>query len=336
MPAIRNALKKLRGSQPFNFLATSVLHESMRVMDLRSEFLIKHLHRVGKVRTTLPNGRSLLLWSRGDDWVSNQVYWRGWSGYEPETTPIFFRLAQSANVTIDVGAYVGYFTLLAAHANPRGRVFAFEPLNEIYERLIRNVRLNLLDNVECTECAVAEVEGRAEFFHHTTHMPTSSSLSYEFMHSSAGSAELVSSNVPLVSIDRFVREKKIDRVDLVKIDTESTEPQVLRGMSATLHKDHPAIVCEVLPGRGTETILEEILEPLGYRYYLLTPDGPIEREEIQGHPEWLNYLFVDRSRTHLAPLVNPQASCTQIDDTIAGSASSAGCSVLDRAWGQTQ
>ena len=83
---------------------------------------------------------------------------------------------------------------------------------------------------------------------------------------------------------------------MVKIDTETTEPQVLRGMMETMWRDRPAIVCEVL-GRGSEQALEQILGPLGYHYYLLTPAGPAERDHVEGHPEWLNYLFsaMDRS-----------------------------------------
>src|SRR5205814_5357903 len=146
---VKPALKRLRASQPFNYLATSIVHALQTATGMHSALVIKHLHRVGMVRRKLPNGRTLRLWSRADDWVSNQVYWRGWSGYEPERVPLFFRLASRAQVTLDVGAHVGFFTLLAAHANPAGRVFAFEPMPAIQERLRYNVGLNQLDNVEC-------------------------------------------------------------------------------------------------------------------------------------------------------------------------------------------
>ena len=61
-------------------------------------------------------------------------------------------------------------------------------------------------------------------------------------------------------------------------------------MIETLRRDKPFIITEVL-GRGSEKRLEEILGPLGYRYYLLTSDGHRLRDRIEGHPEWLNYLF---------------------------------------------
>lgn len=278
----------LRASQPFNYIATSAVRALLAGTGVQSEFIIKHLHRVGRLRCRLPNGRLLRLWSRGDDWISNQVFWRGWSGYEPETVPLFFRLSMRAQVTLDVGAYVGFYTLLAAHANPAGRVYAFEPLPAIYERLKRNVALNRLANVTCMTSAVGDINGTAAFFHVSAPMPSSSSLSWEFMRSTG---QVRSLTVPVITLDRVVHDNRLDHIDLVKIDTESTEPQVLRGMIETLHRDHPAIICEVLTGRGSERSLEEILQPLGYRYYLLTPDGPIPRHRIEGHPEWLNYLF---------------------------------------------
>src|SRR5262245_49359708 len=146
---LKDMLKSIRASQPFNYLATTTVRSLLNAAGQQSEKIIKHLHRVGAVGAPLPNGRCLRLWSRGDDWVSNQVYWRGWAGYERETAPLFFRLASNAQVTFDVGAYIGYFSLLAAHANPNGRVFAFEPMPAIHDRLRQNVALNQLTNVEC-------------------------------------------------------------------------------------------------------------------------------------------------------------------------------------------
>jgi FkbM family methyltransferase len=218
------------------------------------------------------------------------VFWRGWSGYEPETIPLFYRLAQRAQTTIDVGAYVGFYTLIAAHANASGRVYAFEPMSDVFERLRSNVSLNRLENVMCINSAVGDDDGEAEFFHMSSEMPCSSSLSYQFMSSVV---DLKVSKVSVTTLDRFVLDNKIERVDLVKIDTETTEPQVIRGMSGILARDNPDIVCEVL-GRGSESALEEMLRPLGYHFYHLTPDGPVLRTQITGHPEWLNYLFSAR------------------------------------------
>lgn len=243
---------------------------------------------MGEVCDRLPNRRLLRLWSQGDDWISNQVFWRGWSGYEPETAPLFFDLARRASVTLDVGAYVGYFSLLAGHANPEGRVFAFEPMPAIFQRLEQNIRLNQLTNVECSPCAVAAADGEAEFFHLSGGLPSSSSLSRPIM---GYGDHVLATKTPVIRLDSFAAQAGIRRVDLLKIDTEGTEPDVLRGMTEILARDRPKIVCEVLKGRGSEEALEEILRPLGYRFYLLTPEGPVFRQRIDGHPVWLNYLL---------------------------------------------
>ncbi len=285
----RIAAKTARNSQPFNYVATSITRALLRATGLQPEFIVKHLHRTGVTRSRLPNGRRLRLWSRGgDDWVSNQVFWRGWNGYEAETVLLFYHLARRAKVTFDIGAYVGYYTLLAAHANPGARVFAFEPMPEIFKRLRRNVALNQLRNVQCVHSAVGETAGSADFYHIGIALPTSSSLSYHFME---GTPDLHHSVVPVIALDRFTQDNGIEKIDLMEIDTESTEPDVLRGMMETLRRDHPTIVCEVLHGRGSNQPLEEILAPLGYRYYLLTPQGPVLQEKIEGHPQWFNYLF---------------------------------------------
>ncbi|MEK6288257.1 MAG: FkbM family methyltransferase [Acidobacteriota bacterium] len=295
---VKRGLKRLRALRPFNQVATSTVHALFSAMGRRSEFIIKHLHRVGDVRLALPNNRTLRLWSRGDDWVSNQVYWRGWDGYSLKRCLSLLSPRSMRTGNLRCFAYVGLFTLLTAHANPDGRVYAFEPLPGVYERLRKNVALNRLDRVQCIKSAVGEIDGAAEFFHVPVELPTSSSPSYEFM---CSANNLTVSTVPIITLDRFVEQNKIDRVDLVKIDTESTEPQVLRGMIKALRRDRPFIVCEVL-GRGSERELEEALRPIGYRYYHLTPDGPVFRERIEGHPEWLNYLFTILSPDEVAGL----------------------------------
>lgn len=287
--SLKSGIKNLRSSQPFNRLATATVRSILSAGGLKSEFVIKHLHRIDLVEAGLPNGKTLRLHSKGDDWVSNQVFWRGWDGYEPETIPLFFKLAQKSKVTFDIGAYVGFFALLAAQANTDGQVYAFEPMAAIYQRLQNNIALNDLSNVETVFGAVGAEEGEAEFFHlEGAELPTSSSLSQEFV---KDNENITSTKVKIFQLDKFIAENNIERVDLMKIDTESTEPEVWRGASGLLERDHPQMICEVLKDRGSEQSLAEILRPLGYNFYLMTPDGLMKRENIEGHPEYLNYFF---------------------------------------------
>ena len=86
----------------------------------------------------------------------------------------------------------------------------------------------------------------------------------------------------------------------MKIDTETTEPSVLRGMRRVLSADRPTIICEILQGRVDVTAIDAELRPLGYKFFLLKPDGPEPRETIEGHPEFLNFLLTAHPERDLA------------------------------------
>src|SRR6185436_3003180 len=104
-------------------MATTIMRPVLRIAGVEGAAITNHLHRCGTVKARLPNGRTLRLWSQGDDWVSNQIFWKGWNAYETETLNLFFSLAARAQVILDIGAHVGVFALVGAHANPGAQVF---------------------------------------------------------------------------------------------------------------------------------------------------------------------------------------------------------------------
>lgn len=69
----------------------------------------------------------------------------------------------------------------------------------------------------------------------------------------------------------------------------------------TITEDRPAIFCEALRGR-TEERLQVLLDEFGYDTWWLGPDGPVHRGRIDGHPEFLNWLFLPRGTQ---PIPNP-------------------------------
>lgn len=284
------SLKRLRALPAVNAPLTYGVRGALRLLDTQSEFAIKHLAHVGTTRAQLPNGCQAQLWSQGDDWVSNQIFWRGWDGYETEVARIFWSLAVEAKVTLDVGAHVGYYTVLAAMANPSGTVYALEPFPATFERLLCNIRLNDLRNVVALQLAAGPVDGEADFFHVPGIIPCSSSLSEEFMGSTPGLTQI---RVRVTRVDALIQEHQLQCVDLVKLDTESTEPEVLAGMVGTLRRWKPDIICEVLRGANTRA-LATTLQPLGYSFYHLTDRGAEPRADLAWHPRWLNYLFTAR------------------------------------------
>jgi len=245
----------------------------------QSEFAIRYLHPVGIVACKLPNGRKLRLETLADDIVTTQVFWRGWDGFEPETTPIFWYLASRAQATLDIGAHVGMLSLLAGHANPSGQVYAFEPFRPVYERLQANRRFNEGIGLECFHLAIGDEDRTLDFYYiepEDGSLPSSSSLNRTFMERGLAfyglpECRLKQTPVCVTTADRFAQSQGISRVDLVKIDTESTELAVLRGMVNILARDRPTLIVEILPSSETLQAIEALLIPLGYRHRRLVP-----------------------------------------------------------------
>jgi FkbM family methyltransferase len=288
---LKASLKRLRSSQPFNRATTSSLKLLFDLIKWQPESVIKHLPRVGKTKIQLPDGNSFLIDSSGEDWIPTQLFWRGWLGYEPEVTPLFYELSKKANVVIDIGAHVGFFSILAARANPAGKVYAFEPLQRVYERLERNVALNRLTNLQALQAAVGEKEGEQQFYFPDVEAPVSSSLRSDMLLSTLGEGVVRQVTVSVVTLDAFAKREKLERIDLIKMDTERTEHEVLKGAEENLRRDRPDIVCEVWPDADNIEQLEGLLRPHGYQFYQLLAKGPQQRNRIEPDADALNYLF---------------------------------------------
>ncbi len=109
-----------------------------------------------------------------------------------------------------------------------------------------------------------------------TGIPSSSSLSREFM---SNHPHAIPIEVEVIRLDQFVADHGLN-VDLVKIDTETTEPDVLAGMANTLERDKPDVFLEVLEQTDGEA-MDAVVLPLGYRLLEVRPDGGrIERESF--------------------------------------------------------
>jgi FkbM family methyltransferase len=287
---IKEAAKKIRVSQPFNRVVTDSLKFFLWNGALTPEFVIRYMPRTGEIKTRLPNGKTMRLWSDGDELVTNYVFWHGWKALEPETKTLFFNMARESRVTFDVGAHIGSYAIVAALSNPQSKVYAFEPLPVVYERLVRNAKLNGVENLTCLSHAAGTHNHDSKFYHAPEGVPSSSSLSYDFM--SRPGVPIVSTKVKVISLDSFIAKHSIPCVDLIKMDTEETEADVLKGMAKSLRAFRPKIICEVL--RKENPDLEEILGPLGYEYFFLSPNGPVKMDKIKARGLRDNYLFLPK------------------------------------------
>ena len=96
--------------------------------------------RTGHIQ--LYGGRTVRLGALDENYLSFELFWRGWSYYEPPTIALVHALCQDARTFLDVGANVGYFTLSVAAWYPSLRVVSFEPNPKLNRILRDNVARN--------------------------------------------------------------------------------------------------------------------------------------------------------------------------------------------------
>ena len=215
---------------------------------------------VGKQKVPIPNGEELLLETDRTDDIYKVLFWKGFEGFEKETVDLFMDLSKGSKVIFDIGANTGYYSLIAAKVNPDSIIIGFEPLPAALSAFKRNVEINKINNIRIEPKAASNIEGKLTLYVPEGDIPTSSSLIKGFREVSR---EL---EVEAVTLDKYCRRKKIEKVDLVKMDTESSEHLVLQGMERMMKEHHPLIICEVLGGEAMKWH-QENLPRYGYNIY---------------------------------------------------------------------
>lgn len=178
---------------------------------------------------------------------------------------------------LDIGANIGIFTLAAARlVGPAGRVVAFEPHPRNFRFLAANVALNGFTNVILEQAAVAEDDRPLELqLFGTDNLSLSPAASG---HGSTGTLR-----VSCLALDRYLVERRIEDVGVIKLDVEGAEMAALRGMARLLeNRWKPTLVVEVHPdllrtsGSDARDVLA-LLETSGYRLTHLIRAGDAGR-----------------------------------------------------------
>lgn len=222
------------------------------------------------------------------------TYWT--SRYEEHgELSVFLELLRPDMTVVDIGANIGmYACSIGRRVGPQGKVFAFEPMPDIFQQLVANVALNAVSNVTTHQLAICDRVGHAQF--HVGSHDSIGSLTRP-----TGGKGIV--EVETITLDDFLQQHGVDRVDAIKIDVEGAESLVLRGMKRLLQTsprpillvehNHPALQAS---GTSAEQLFASILE-YGYQPHailkgkLVPVTGLIEPSHRT--PEaTMNYVFL--------------------------------------------
>lgn len=199
----------------------------------------------------------------------------GLSAYEPETIATLVTLLERSGENkcfVDIGANIGLYSLIVkALFGENVSVTAFEPAPALFETVTKLMAANSL-KLDVGSCALGAEKGTAKFY--ISKSDCSNSLKEGFREAK----EVV--DVTISTLDTELQH--IYRPGtIVKLDTETTEGDVLSGGMEWVKKNRPWIVCEVLYNLEDPRI-PNLLKPLGYHFYHLSKQGPVKSDTIVG------------------------------------------------------
>jgi FkbM family methyltransferase len=164
---------------------------------------------------------------------------------------------------VDIGANAGAYTYWACHClQGRGRVLAFEPDVEMRARLAFNLRTNTLALVDLCEVALSDQAGTAVLY---VNQAQRGQNTLESEQAAGASGDRVELAVALDTLWSQLQQRRVDRIDVLKIDIEGHELPVLRHFFAHAPEScwPGALLTEHKP--GTKNSLEQLLRARGYR-----------------------------------------------------------------------
>lgn len=216
------------------------------------------------------NKISFLMYSANDDVVAWRYFWQG--SYEEPVTRNWIKHSKRADIILDVGAYSGCMSIIAAINNPLCTIYALEAVPRTAERLAINTKLNkVLKQIKILPYAASDKSGEVDFY---------SSRDSDFL-DTGGSIyrkpkwdKIYKQKISTIILDSLIDKFENRKVSCIKIDVEGHEVNVLNGMKQIVEKYRPAIFIEISENTRNDVI----------RYF---NDHKYEGEQLLG----LNWLY---------------------------------------------
>ncbi|MBA7622421.1 hypothetical protein ES703_29798 [subsurface metagenome] len=239
----------------------------------------------------------LTEYNLGENKIEDKMFYRL---FGIEDVVCMRRLLPRGGVFVDVGANIGHLSAIAGGiVGTTGEVHCFEPVPEYYRRLrilaTNNPRYRIITN----NCALGDMDGTVRMRVCTTGNIGRNTIVGDWMGVDA-TREI---EVPIRRLDSYLREHNIERINLIKIDTEGYEVPVIRGLSGYFENtsQRPPIICEVTPKAAsafdaTPDEVRKYLTKYGYQMFDIMTWEAMSESDFAGREEGTFDVLFMRSR----------------------------------------
>jgi FkbM family methyltransferase len=215
------------------------------------------------------------------------------NSYEPCESSIIRSLAPHIDTMLDIGANIGWYSLLVASINKNSSIHAFEPIPSTFKRLSDNCSLNQANSITCHNFGFSSEPGSFPFYFYPEGSGNAS------IRNLAGREDAQVINCELRTLSDFCLDlPSLSSIDFIKCDVEGNELFVLQGSSSVLDKHKPILLVELLRkwcapfGYHPNEVLE-LMFSLGYSAYGVNSSGALSAvETISEDTIETNFFFV--------------------------------------------
>ena len=172
------------------------------------------------------------MFTHGNDGLALSIF----KVYEPAQTKIVKQYVREGDVVIDIGAHVGYYTLLMAQlVGKKGKVFSFEPDPLNFQLLKKSVEINRFDNVILVQKAVSNTTEKIKLF-----VGNNDRAINRIYDAKLGDAK-ESIEVESITLDEYFQDNS-ESLNFIKIDSEGSEAKIVNGMQRLLSENRKLVM----------------------------------------------------------------------------------------------
>ncbi len=219
--------------------------------------------------------------------VENEIFWNGiFDGWEKVSLQLWSELCQRSQTIMDIGSNTGVYALLAKTIQPDANIFAFEPVERVFKKLLYNNEINDYD-ITCEQTAVSNYDGAAIIYDKDTAHTYSVTVNKDL---SINQDDSIPVKINTIRLDTYIEQKKISKIDLLKIDVEAHEVEVLKGFRRYIKEFEPTFIIEVLSDEVAEGI-QNLIADINYVYFTIDEKSGIKRVSQLSKSDYYNFLI---------------------------------------------